>query len=114
MGRLSMKNNNDNPSCLEKRSAVNLPVGSLWGDLRAETGNGSGIEWLLLYEDDPLSPMHSTRLIYVKVVILTQTGREAAENSQTDILSKCELRSFETAVFTRALALAMTDWDSKH
>ena len=109
-----MKKNNDNPCGLEKRSAVNLPAGSLWSDLRAETGNGGGIEWLLLYEDDPASLMHSKRLIYVKVVILTQEGREAAESGQADILSKCELRSFETAVFARAFALAMTDWDSKH
>ena len=86
------------------KTAVDLPAGSLWGDLRAETGSGNGIEWLLLYEDDPTAMLKPyARLLYVKVVILTPEGRKYAENGQAEILHKCNLRQFETAWFCRAL-----------
>ena len=107
-----MKNEIDKRGNLEK--ADHLPAGSLWRDLRFETGSGNGLEWLLLYEDDPLSIVPSSRLLYVKVVILSQAGRENAENGQSEILSKCNLRKFETATFCRALAIAMTEWDANH
>ena len=96
------------------KTAVDLPAGSLWGDLRAETGSGNGIEWLMLYEDDPLTIMPSSRLLYVKVVILTPEGRRFAETGQNEILYKCNLRKFETAWFCRALAVAMAKWDEEH
>ena len=96
------------------KTAVDLPAGSLWGDLRAETGSGNGIEWLMLYEDDPLTIMPSSRLLYVKVVILTPEGRRFAETGQNEILYKCTLRKFETAWFCRALAVAMAKWDEEH
>ncbi len=96
------------------KAAVDLPAGSLWSDLRAETGSGNGIEWLMLYEDDPVTIMPSSRLLYVKVVILTPEGRKYAESGQGEILRKCNLRKFETAWFCRALAVAMTLWDENH
>ena len=96
------------------RTAVDLPAGSLWRDLRAETGGGNGVEWLMLYEDDPTTLRPSSRLLYVKVVILTPEGRKFAESGQNEILYKCNLRQFETAWFCRALAVAMSEWDSDH
>ena len=110
-----MKNELDKSFCGLEKTAVELPGGSLFRDLRAETGSGNGIEWLLLYENDPLALIRpSRRLLYVKVVILTPEGRKYAENGQSEILHKCNLRQFETAWFCRALAVAMTEWDSEH
>ena len=101
-------------NCIAK-TAVELPGGSLFRDLRAETGGGNGIEWLLLYENDPLVLIQpSRRLLYVKVIILTPEGRKFAESGQAEILHKCNLRKFETAWFCRALAVAMTEWDGQH
>ena len=96
------------------KAVVDLPAGSLWSDLRAETGSGNGIEWLMLYEDDPVSLRPYSRLLYVKVIILTPEGRKFAENGQAEILRKCNLREFETAWFCRALAVAMSLWDREH
>lgn len=94
---------------------VNLPAGSLWRDLRAETGSSNGIEWLILYENDPTMIFKpSARLLYVKVVILTPEGRRYAETGQSEILHKCNLYKFETAWFCRAFAIAMSEWDSEH
>ena len=96
-----------------KKRTVDLPAGSLWRDLRAETGSGNGIEWLMLYEDDPTTLRPSSRLLYVKVIILTPEGRKYAQNGQSEILHKCNLRQFETAWFCRALAIAMSEWDAR-
>lgn len=96
-------------------NTVNLPAGSLWRDLRAETGSSNGIEWLILYEDDPTRIFKkSSNLLYVKVVILTPEGRRYAETGQWEILHKCNLYQFETAWFSRAFAIAMSEWDSEH
>ena len=96
-------------------NTVNLPAGSLWRDLRAETGSSNGIEWLILYEDDPTYIFKkSFRLLYVRVVILTPEGRRYAETGQWEILHKCNLYQFETAWFSRAFAIAMSEWDSEH
>lgn len=95
------------------KTTVDFPAGSLWRDLRAVTGNSNGLEWLLLYENDPITLIPSSRLLYVKVIILTPEGRKYAECGQAEILQKCNLRQFETAWFCRALAVAMTEWDSK-
>ena len=97
-----------------EKTAVELPGGSLFRDLCAETGSGNGIEWLMLYEDDPVSIRPYSRLLYVKVIILTTEGRKFAENGQAEILQKCNLRKFETGLLSRALAVAMTLWDSDH
>ena len=91
---------------------VELPAGSLWRDLRAKAGSGNGLEWLLLYENDPLALKPFSRLLYVKVIILTAEGRKYAESGQAEILHKCNLRAFETAWFCRALAVAMAEWDN--
>ena len=91
-----------------------LLPGSLWRDLHAEVGSGNGIEWLLLYEKDPLTIKQRDRLLYVKVVILTEDGRKNAERGQADILRMCNLYAFETATFSRALANAMSEWDLNH
>jgi len=107
-----MKTELDKNKTIEKAAAINLPAGSLWHDLRAEAGHGCGIEWLLLYEEEPLALKPSSRLLYVKVIIQTTKGREAAENGQSAILSGCKLRSFETAIFIRALTVAMSEWDA--
>ena len=97
------------------KTAVDLPAGSLWRDLRAETGSNNGVEWLLLYENDPTAILKPYAcLLYVKVIILTQEGRKYAESGQSEILHKCNLRQFETAWFCRALAIAMTEWDADH
>ena len=109
-----MKNELDKPFGGLEKTAVELPGGSLFRDLRAETGNGNGLEWLLLYENDPLALIQpSRRLLYVKVIILTPEGRKFAESGQAEILQKCNLRQFETAWFCRALAAAMTEWDDR-
>ena len=108
-----MKNGIDNLNDLVS-SSVDLPGGPLWRDLRAETGSGNGLEWLMLYEDDPMTIMPSSRLLYVKVIILTAEGRKFAESGQVEILHKCNLRQFETAWFCRALALAMSEWDENN
>ena len=69
----------------------------------------------MLYEEDPLALIRPfRRLLYVKVIILTPEGRKQAESGQAEILRKCNLRKFETAWFCRALAVAMTEWDSKN
>ncbi len=109
-----MKNEIGTPAQGIEKIAVDLPAGSLWRDLRAETGSGSGIEWLMLYENDPTTMLPSSRLLYVKVVILTPEGRKYAESGQAEILHKCNLRKFETAWFCRALAIAMSEWDGAH
>ena len=93
---------------------VELPAGSLWRDLRAKAGSGNGLEWLLLYENDPLTLKPFSRLIYVKVIILTPEGRKCAESGQMEILCKCNLQKYETAWFCRALAVAMSEWDNQH
>ena len=95
------------------KHTVDLPAGSLWRDLRAETGSGNGLEWLMLYEDDPTTFRPSSRLLYVKVIILTPEGRKYAQSGQAEILQKCNLRQFETAWFCRALAIAMSEWDAR-
>ncbi len=104
----------DNRNNIENKTAVELPGGSLFRDLRAEAGGCDGLEWLLLYEDDPLAFVPTSRLLYVKVIILTPEGRKQAECGQSEILRKCNLRKFETAWFCRALAVAMTEWDQAH
>lgn len=110
-----MKNEIDNQTNDIVKNTVGLPAGSLWRDLRAETGSGDGIEWLLLYEDDPTATLKPyARLLYAKVVILTPEGRKNAESGQAEILRKCNLRKFETAWFCRALAIAMSQWDAEH
>lgn len=91
-----------------------LPKDDLWGDLRAEQGNGGGLQWLFLYEHDSSAVLHPDRLIYVKIIILTSVGRKNAENGQAAILMKCNLHKFETALFSKALALAMSSWDSNN
>lgn len=93
---------------------VQLPSGSLWSDLRAEQGSGDGLQWLLLYEHDSCAVLHPDRIIYAKVLILTPEGRKKAENGQSEILMKCNLHKFETALFCKALALAMSLWDAEH
>ena len=109
-----MTNEIDKPVNDTTQSTVELPAESLLHDLRAEKGEGNGIQWLLLYEDDPVSITPHSRLIYVKVLILTPEGRKFAERGQAKILRKCNLRAFETAWFCRALAVAMTEWDNQH
>ena len=42
-----MKNEIDNQTNDIVKSTVGLPAGALWCDLRAETGSGNGIEWLM-------------------------------------------------------------------
>ena len=109
-----MKKAITNSNDIEKLS-VELPGGSLFRDLRAETGSGNGIEWLLLYENDPLALIHSSsHLLYVKLIILTPEERKYAESGQAEILRKCNIRKFETVWFCRALALAMSLWDAEH
>ena len=108
-----MKNEINKQSFGISKKTVALPKGSLWRDLRAVTGNSNGLEWMFLYEDDPMTMTPSSRLLYVKVIILTPEGRQYAESGQAEILRKCNLRKFETAWFCRALAVAMTEWDSK-
>lgn len=96
------------------KAAAELPAGTLWRDLRAEIGRSNGIEWLMLFEDDPVTIRPLTRLVYAKVVILTPEGRKFAQNGQNEILRKCNLHKHDTAWICRALAVAMNLWDREH
>lgn len=109
-----MENEIDKPAHDIIKSTVELPAESLLHDLRAEKGESHGIQWLLLYEDDPMSIKPFSRLLYVKVIILTPAGRKYAQRGQAKILRQCNLRQFETAWFCRALAVAMSLWDREH
>jgi|GEM_PF-6017840 len=108
-----MKKAIENFNAPEKK-AIQLPYGSLFADLRVEQGGDDGIEWMMLYEDDPCTIMRRTRLLYAKVIILTPEGRKKAEKGQSKILMKCNLHKFETAEFCKALAIAMSLWDAEH
>lgn len=109
-----MENEIDNQAHDIIKSTVELPAESLFSDLHAVKGESHGIQWLLLYEDDPVSIKPFSRLLYVKVIILTPAGRKYAQRGQAKILRKCNLREFETAWFCRALAVAMSLWDREH
>lgn len=86
---------------------------SLLADLRFKQGSDDNIEWLMLYEKHPFSPVTPPRLIYAKVNILTPLGRALVELNQAEIAQKCNIYSSNTGLFIRALTFAMSAWDNR-
>ena len=91
-----------------------LPALSLWQDVRAKIFGDDDIEWLLLYEVDPVAFIPRYRMLYIKARILTTEGRRKAQSGQYQFLCRCDLFKFETATISRALAVAMNLWDREH
>lgn len=84
---------------------------SLLSDLNFLSGSDENLEWLFVYHKHPFAHTIASRLIYARFNILTQKGRELAENGQDEILRKCNVYSCETAWFSAAFAYAMRRWD---
>lgn len=83
-------------------------------DLHAETGECDGLEWFALYEVRHHVLHDQRRILYVKVVITSEKGRQLASLGANTLLHRCNIRGMDLIIFHRGLVLAISDWDNAH